>query len=105
MVTAVLLAGVAAAPVPWPMMLVVVATVVPPWAGIFLLAALVAPGGPERRRTRPSPHDEARYHAAVKVSQEIVRRPPEKPDPWEAIGGPGGPQYPVGEDDESYVAM
>lgn len=47
----------------------------------------------------------ARYHAAVKVSQEIVRRPPAQPDPWEAIGGPGGPQYPVTGSDESYVAM
>ena len=48
----------------------------------------------------------ARYHASVKVSQEIVRRPPKQPDPWRAIGGPGGPQYPVGEDEpESYVAM
>ena len=47
----------------------------------------------------------ARYHAAVKVSQEIVRRPPKLEDPWKAIGGPGGPQYPVDSDGESYVAM
>lgn len=48
----------------------------------------------------------ARYHAAVRVSQEIVRRPPKAPDPWKSIGGPGGPQYPVEEvDGDSYVAM
>lgn len=47
----------------------------------------------------------ARYHAAVKVSQEIVRRPPKQPDPWKAIGGPGGPQYPVEGDEEAYVAL
>jgi hypothetical protein len=47
----------------------------------------------------------ARYHAAVKVSQTIVRRPKKQEDPWQSIGGPGGPQYPVGDDGESYVPM
>lgn len=48
----------------------------------------------------------ARYHAAVKVSQTIVRRPKkQEEDPWESIGGPGGPQYPVGDDGGSYVPM
>ncbi len=37
----------------------------------------------------------ARYHAAVRVSQETIHRPDSRPDPWRAIGGPGGPQYPV----------
>ena len=42
----------------------------------------------------------ARYYAAAHVSREIVR-PIAKPDPWkESIGGPGGPCYPLGEDDE-----
>jgi len=42
----------------------------------------------------------ARYYAAVHVSREVVR-PIAKPDPWkESIGGPGGPRYPLGEDDE-----
>ena len=41
----------------------------------------------------------ARYYAAVHVSRELVR-PIAKPDPWkESIGGPGGPRYPL-EDDE-----
>ncbi len=48
----------------------------------------------------------ARYHAAVKVSQEITQPPEAQPDPWQAIGGPGGPQYPVGEQEETeYVMM
>jgi hypothetical protein len=47
----------------------------------------------------------ARYHAAVKVSQTIVRPPQRVPDPWKSIGGPGGPQYPVGDGGEEYVAM
>jgi hypothetical protein len=48
----------------------------------------------------------ARYHASVKVSQEIVRRPAQQPDPWRAVGGPGGPQYPVGEGEgETYVSL
>jgi hypothetical protein len=42
----------------------------------------------------------ARYYAAAYVSRDIVR-PIAKPDPWkESIGGPGGPRYPLGEDDE-----
>ena len=46
----------------------------------------------------------ARYYAAVHVSRELVR-PIAKPDPWkESIGGPGGPRYPLGEDDE-FAAM
>ena len=47
----------------------------------------------------------AKYHAAVKVSQTIVRQPKKRPDPWESIGGPGGPQYPVGDDGQSYAPM
>jgi hypothetical protein len=48
----------------------------------------------------------ARYHASVKVSQEIVRRPTQQPDPWRAVGGPGGPQYPVGGGEgETYVSL
>lgn len=40
----------------------------------------------------------AQYHAAVRVSQELIK-PTLRPDPWQTIGGPGGPQYPVGDDD------
>lgn len=47
----------------------------------------------------------ARYHSAVKVSQAIVRRPAKGPDPWRSIGGPGGPQYPVDDLGDEYVAM
>ena len=46
----------------------------------------------------------ARYYAAAYVSRDLVR-PISKPDPWkESIGGPGGPRYPLGEDDE-FAAM
>ena len=47
----------------------------------------------------------ARYHSAVKVSQAIVRQPKLRPDPWRSIGGPGGPQYPMRDDGESYAPM
>ena len=47
----------------------------------------------------------ARYFAAVHVCKEFRRRPPQ-PDPWNAIGGPGGPQYPVDDGADEYgVAM
>ena len=46
----------------------------------------------------------ARYHSAVKVTQTIPL-PPTGPDPWASIGGPGGPQYPVVTDGESYAPM
>lgn len=41
----------------------------------------------------------ARYHAAIEVSRDVVR-PIARPDPWKkSIGGPGGPRYPLGEDE------
>lgn len=41
----------------------------------------------------------ARYGAALEISGEIVRMP-RRPDPWKAsVGGPGGPQYPIGGDE------
>ena len=41
----------------------------------------------------------AGYHAALQVSVRVVRPLP-RPDPWKgAIGGPGGPQYPIGDDE------
>ncbi len=44
----------------------------------------------------------ARYGAALEISGEIVRAP-RRPDPWkEAVGGPGGPQYPIGGDEYPY---
>jgi hypothetical protein len=46
----------------------------------------------------------ARYAAAVEISAEIVRAP-RRPDPWkDRVGGPGGPQYPIG-GDEYTVSM
>ncbi len=41
----------------------------------------------------------AGYHAALQVSLRVVPPLP-RPDPWkDAIGGPGGPQYPIGGDE------
>lgn len=41
----------------------------------------------------------AGYHAALQVSVRVVAPLP-RPDPWKgAIGGPGGPQYPIGDDE------
>ena len=41
----------------------------------------------------------ARYAAALEISGGLVRAP-RRPDPWkESIGGPGGPQYPLGGDE------
>lgn len=41
----------------------------------------------------------ARYHAAGRVSQALVLPTDSRPDPWaQTVGGPGGPQYPVGDD-------
>ncbi|MDF1837625.1 MAG: hypothetical protein P1V35_07150 [Planctomycetota bacterium] len=41
----------------------------------------------------------ARYHAAVVVSKAMIRASAHA-NPWQSIGGPGGPQYPVTEDDD-----
>lgn len=42
----------------------------------------------------------AYYHAAGRVSQSLILPTESRPDPWaEAVGGPGGPRYPVVEDD------
>ncbi|HUR28046.1 MAG TPA: hypothetical protein VM509_07660 [Planctomycetota bacterium] len=41
----------------------------------------------------------AGYHAALQVSVQVVQPLP-RPDPWKhSIGGPGGPQYPIGGDE------
>ncbi len=41
----------------------------------------------------------ARYSAAILVSRDVVR-PLSRPDPWsQRVGGPGGPQYPLGGDE------
>jgi hypothetical protein len=41
----------------------------------------------------------ARYAAALEISGGLVRAP-RRPDPWkESVGGPGGPQYPLGGDE------
>lgn len=46
----------------------------------------------------------ARYQAAVKISRQVVT-PILRPDPWkDAVGGPGGPRYPIG-DDEHLVQL
>ncbi|MEZ5979724.1 MAG: hypothetical protein R3F34_16110 [Planctomycetota bacterium] len=48
--------------------------------------------------------DGARYAASVAVSRSFVR--PIAIDPWsDRIGGPGGPQYPVGPDDDYSIAV
>jgi hypothetical protein len=48
--------------------------------------------------------DGARYAAALQVSERVIR--PLRPDPWkERIGGPGGPQYPISDEDEFSVSM
>lgn len=48
----------------------------------------------------------ATYIAAARVSQHLVPPHHKKGNPWESIGGPGGPQYPVGDEDDGYhVAM
>jgi len=44
----------------------------------------------------------ARYIAAARVSQHFVPPHRKKGNPWQAIGGPGGPQYPIGEDTDGY---
>lgn len=41
----------------------------------------------------------ARYHAAVVVSKAMIRASAHA-NPWQSIGGPGGPQYPVNEDED-----
>ena len=46
----------------------------------------------------------ASYHAAVEVCRGLYP-PAEHSDPWKTIGGPGGPQYPVDDDDEYGVAL
>jgi len=49
----------------------------------------------------------ARYRAALTVTRELVGVP-DLPDPWAGgIGGPGGPQYPVGgsEDSDEYAVV
>ncbi len=46
----------------------------------------------------------ARYASALIVSRRLVR--PLPTDPWgDRVGGPGGPQYPLAENDEFSVAM
>jgi len=48
--------------------------------------------------------DGARYAVAMKVSARLVR--PKHLDPWKhRIGGPGGPQYPISDEDEFSVSM
>ena len=48
----------------------------------------------------------AKYIAAARVSLHLVPPHKKKGNPWQTIGGPGGPQYPVGDsEDEYHVAM
>jgi hypothetical protein len=47
----------------------------------------------------------ARYHAAIQVSRRLVPPPPRR-DRWSnRVGGPGGPQYPIGDQDEYGVSI
>lgn len=48
----------------------------------------------------------AKYIAAARVSLYLVPPHRKKGNPWQTIGGPGGPQYPVGDsEDEYHVAL
>lgn len=48
--------------------------------------------------------DGARYAAALAVSERLVS--PLRPDPWKhRVGAPGGPQYPIGDEDEFSISM
>ncbi|MEM8713308.1 MAG: hypothetical protein AAGG01_20370 [Planctomycetota bacterium] len=48
----------------------------------------------------------AYYHAAGRVSQALILPTDSKPDPWaKTIGGPGGPQYPISDDDGYHVTV
>ena len=45
----------------------------------------------------------ARYHAAVALSHQYVPSSA-SPDPWaKRVGGPGGPQYPIDDSDDTYA--
>jgi len=44
----------------------------------------------------------ATYLAAASVSQHLVPPHKKKGNPWLSIGGPGGPQYPIGTDENEY---
>lgn len=44
----------------------------------------------------------ATYLAAARVSQHLVPPHKKKGNPWISIGGPGGPQYPIGTDENEY---
>lgn len=44
----------------------------------------------------------ATYLAAASVSQHLVPPHKKKGNPWLSIGGPGGPQYPIGTDEDEY---
>jgi hypothetical protein len=67
---------------------------VPDQGWIWLLFTLGALGLFWREVTRG-----ARYHAAVVVSKAMIRSSAHA-NPWQSIGGPGGPQYPVTEDED-----
>ena len=63
-------------------------------ARVWVLVALGLVGLALREITRG-----ARYHAAVVVSKATIRSS-HHVDPWQSIGAPGGPQYPVTEEDD-----
>jgi hypothetical protein len=44
----------------------------------------------------------ATYLAAASVLQHLVPPHKKKGNPWHSIGGPGGPQYPIGKDEDEY---
>jgi hypothetical protein len=47
----------------------------------------------------------AHYGVALQVSGQLVRPLP-RPDPWrQSLGGPGGPRYPIGGEDEYGVSL
>ncbi len=71
----------------------------PGFAGVLMLHVVAQLALVWRQITRG-----ADYYVAVQASRAIIPPPP-RPDPWKTIGGPGGPQYPVDDDDEYGVAL
>ena len=89
LVEALMLAAIASAAVPLNRGLDTSSTLVPV-AILFALSIAALLGREIFRATR--------YHAAVQVTADLLRKP--SGDPYkQSLGGPGGPRYPIGDDD------
>lgn len=64
-----------------------------PVAGLFLISLVAL-------LWRELAHG-ARYAAAARVSAELIRKPA-RPDDPKSLGGPGGPRYPLDDEDDAY---